>query len=70
MEMAEPKDSLKFFTGEGDRREERRVKKSQVLAERLAQMFGVSYDTQKAFQLKHVFLVNECYNHGKKVVCC
>ena len=56
--MAEPEDSLIFFTGEGDRREERRVKKSQVPAERLAQMFGVSYDTRKAFQIKHMFFVN------------
>lgn len=37
------------------------MKKSQVSVERLAQMFGVSYDTKKAFQPKHVFLFNECY---------
>ena len=41
------------------------MKKSQVSVERLAQMFGVSYDTKKAFQPNHVFLVNECYNYGK-----
>ena len=46
MEIAEPEDSLIFFTGEGDRREEGRVNKSQVSAERLAQMFGVSYDSK------------------------
>ena len=38
--MAE-EDYLIFFTGEGERRVERRLKKSQKTAEKLAQMFGV-----------------------------
>ena len=59
VEMAKPEDIQIFLPKE-------RVKKSQVSVERLAQMFGVSYDTKKAFQPKHVFLVNECYNYGKK----
>ena len=67
--MAESEDCLICFTGEADKREERRVKKSQVSAERLAQMFGVSHDTEKAFQVNHVFLVNECYNYGTIVRC-
>ena len=41
--MAE-EDYLIFFTVEGERRLERRLKKSQVTAERLAQMFGVSHN--------------------------
>ena len=32
-----------FFSGEGEGRVRRRVKKTQVTAERLAQKFGVSY---------------------------
>ena len=43
--MAE-EDYLIFFTGEGERRVERRLKKSQVTAEKLAQMFGVSHNAE------------------------
>ena len=35
-------ENLSFSYGEGEGRVERRVKKGQVTAERLAQMFGVS----------------------------
>ena len=47
--MAE-EDYLIFFTGKGERRVERRLKKSQVTAEKLAQMFGVSHKVE-AFTL-------------------
>ena len=43
--MAE-EDYLIFFTGEGEGRVERRLKKSQVTAEKLAQMFGVSHNAE------------------------
>ena len=36
-------DYIIFFSGEGERRVERRVKKMPVIEERLAQMFGVSH---------------------------
>ena len=36
-------DYIIFFSGEGEGRVERRLKKMQVTAERLAQMFGVSH---------------------------
>ena len=36
-------DYIIFFSGEGERRVERRVKKMPVTAERLAQIFGVSH---------------------------
>ena len=39
-------DYLIFFTGEGERRVERRLKKSQVTAEKLAQMFRVSHNAE------------------------
>lgn len=52
--MADSEDCVIFFTGEGDGREERRVKKSQVSAERLAQMFGVSHKARKLLTCKHV----------------
>ena len=56
-------DGVIFFTGEGERRAERRLKKSQVTAERLAQMFGVSY-SEEALN-KPVFSGNACYNYGR-----
>ena len=37
---------LIFFTGEGEQRIERRLKKSQVTTERLAQMIGVSHNAE------------------------
>ena len=43
--MAE-EDYLIFFTGEGERRVERRLKKSQVTTKRLAQMIGVSHNAE------------------------
>ena len=43
--MAE-EDYLIFFTGEGELRVERRLKKSQVTTERLAQMIGVSHNAE------------------------
>ena len=36
-------DYIIFFSGEGERGVERRVKKMLVIEERLAQMFGVSH---------------------------
>ena len=39
-------DYLIFFTGEGEQRVGRRLKKSQVTTERLAQMIGVSHNAE------------------------
>ena len=39
-------DYLIFLTGEGEQRVERRLKKSQVTTERLAQMIGVSHNAE------------------------
>ena len=56
-------DCVIFFTGEGERRAERRLKKSQVTAERLAQMFGVSH-SEEALN-KPLFSGNAYYNYGR-----
>ena len=64
--MAE-EDYLIFSTGEGERRVERRLKKSQVTAEKLAQMFGVSHINAEALDAER-----NCHaeNTGKKSVTC
>ena len=41
--VAMQEDYIIFFSGEGERRVERRVKKMPVTGERLAQIFGVSH---------------------------
>ena len=60
-------DYIIFFSGEGEGRVERRAKKTQVTAERLAQIFRVGHtaDHELMFLKCFVFVGNTCDNYGR-----